>query len=305
MAAPYEGDSADAGVPGLTGKNSAAAPTRFRSEIARSVLNIGVWGEATAGFGVYGVTHAASGAGVYGVNATNSVNEPGVLGENPGGDGVVGKGHRGVVGKSSSYQGVYGHSQTNAGVVGESQSFHAVYAISHSANDAGVYATNDAGGNAAIFDGPTAHTDVFVSGDVQLLGGDVAEDFDIEDGEEILPGSVVSIGSSGGLCLARRPYDTTVVGIVAGAAGFRPGLRLDRTGANRGRLPVALVGKVMCLVDAGLSPVRAGDLLSSSATPGHAMRAADDRHCVGAIVGKALRSVDRGRSLVPVLAILQ
>lgn len=146
---------------------------------------------------------------------------------------------------------------------------------------------------------------VVVTGDIQMLGGDVAEDFDVEEDEEIPPGAVVSLGESGSIRLARRPYDTAIIGIVSGAVGFRPALLLDRISTGHSRLPVALVGKVMCLVDASSSPVRAGDLLTSSVTPGYAMRAEDAHQSVGAIVGKALRSLDRGQALLPVLAILQ
>jgi hypothetical protein len=45
---------------------------------------------------------------------------PAIVGENTdGGDGVVGKGRRGVVGESPTFQGVFGKSQENAGLVGE------------------------------------------------------------------------------------------------------------------------------------------------------------------------------------------
>ena len=69
---------------------------------------------------------------------------PAIAGENTaGGDGVVGIGGRGVVGKSTDYQGVYGHSGTNAGVVGEADAFHGVFGISHSHTNAGLFGTND------------------------------------------------------------------------------------------------------------------------------------------------------------------
>ncbi|HEY3289938.1 MAG TPA: hypothetical protein VGK87_07420, partial [Anaerolineae bacterium] len=62
---------------------------------------------------------------------SSDVNQPAILGENTaGGDGIVGKGRRGVVGQSDAYQGVFGTSRDNAGVVGESATFHAVFGIS-------------------------------------------------------------------------------------------------------------------------------------------------------------------------------
>ena len=69
---------------------------------------------------------------------------PALAGANTaGGDGVVGRGRRGVVGESPDFQGVYGHSVQNAGVVGEADKFHAVFGISHDLNSAGVFGTND------------------------------------------------------------------------------------------------------------------------------------------------------------------
>jgi hypothetical protein len=65
------------------------------------------------------------------------------------------------------------------------------------------------------------------------------------------------------------------------------------------------MGKVYCKVDASWSPIKRGDLLASSETPGHAMKAIDPVRSVGSILGKALKSFDKGKGLVPILAMLQ
>jgi hypothetical protein len=70
-------------------------------------------------------------------------------------------------------------------------------------------------------------------------------------------------------------------------------------------VPVALVGKVYCRVDADLAPIRPGDLLTTSATPGHARRASDRERAFGAVLGKALGGLAAGRGLVPILVTLQ
>jgi len=62
---------------------------------------------------------------------------------------------------------------------------------------------------------------------------------------------------------------------------------------------------VFCKVDASYSPIDRGDLLTTSETPGHAMKAADPRLAFGAILGKALRPLVAGRGLIPVLVALQ
>ena len=70
-------------------------------------------------------------------------------------------------------------------------------------------------------------------------------------------------------------------------------------------MPVALMGKVYCKVDAGYSPIDVGDLLTTSPTPGHAMKADDHDKAFGAVIGKALRRLEAGQGLIPILVALQ
>lgn len=58
-------------------------------------------------------------------------------------------------------------------------------------------------------------------------------------------------------------------------------------------------------VDADHGAIQPGDLLTTSSTPGHAMRASDATRAPGAMIGKALASLDAGRGMIPILAILQ
>jgi hypothetical protein len=140
-------------------------------------------------------------------------------------------------------------------------------------------------------------------GDINLNNADGAEEFEVDDdGAE--PGSVLVIDDETRLRLADRPYDRRVAGIVSGAAGLRPGIVLGRR-REGGRIPVALFGKVNCRIDASYGPVVAGDLLTTSETPGHAMRAKPGHRALGAVIGKALRALNSGRDLVPVLVALQ
>jgi hypothetical protein len=48
-----------------------------------------------------------------------------------------------------------------------------------------------------------------------------------------------------------------------------------------------------------------GDMLTSSPTEGHAMKALDRERAFGAVVGKALRPLDEGCGLIPILITLQ
>jgi hypothetical protein len=68
---------------------------------------------------------------------------------------------------------------------------------------------------------------------------------------------------------------------------------------------VALSGRVWCKVDADPTPVGVGDMLTTSGTPGHAMRATDRERAFGAVIGKALGSLDCGCGMVPMLVVLQ
>jgi hypothetical protein len=72
-----------------------------------------------------------------------------------------------------------------------------------------------------------------------------------------------------------------------------------------GALPVALVGKTCCQVDAQYGPVERGELLTTSPTPGLAMRATEPVRAFGAVIGKALRLLKEGRGLIPILVALQ
>jgi hypothetical protein len=68
---------------------------------------------------------------------------------------------------------------------------------------------------------------------------------------------------------------------------------------------VALSGRVYVLADAGTGPIKPGDLLTTSDTPGHAMKVADQSKAQGAILGKAMSGLKEGRGLVLVLVTLQ
>jgi hypothetical protein len=141
-----------------------------------------------------------------------------------------------------------------------------------------------------------------------LMNGnaDIAEDFDLEDDPaNAEPGTVLVIHPSGKLSACTEPYDTRVAGVVSGAGDLRPAIVLQRLQHLPDRSPLALVGKALCKVDAGFGGITAGDLLTTSATPGHAMKVADCTKALGAILGKALHPLDAGRGLVPVLVSLR
>jgi hypothetical protein len=137
-------------------------------------------------------------------------------------------------------------------------------------------------------------------------GADVAEPFEFSK-EGITAGDVVVIdeASPGKLKPSARAYDTRVAGVVSGANGVNPGISLHQEGRLGGGHDVALTGRVYALADAANGAIEPGDLLTTSDTPGHAMKASDHGRAQGAILGKAMSSLREGRGLVLVLVTLQ
>lgn len=144
---------------------------------------------------------------------------------------------------------------------------------------------------------------------LEITGGaDFAETFDIVESETLLPGTVVSINpdNSGQLRVSDEAYDKTVAGIISGAGGIQPGMLMGQDGTiANGKHPVALTGRVYCLVDATHGEIKPGDLLTTSSTPGHAMKVTNHEAGRGAIIGKAMTSLKDGKGLVLVLVSLQ
>jgi hypothetical protein len=275
----------------------------------------GISDSTIGGFGVYG-GHTAGGTGVVGEStgwvavggfATSTSQGAAVYGEHKGGQagvwgnnknetdqagaGVVGTSRAaGVIGQSTTWMGVYGRSDSTtggAGVMGESFG-----------TGAGIYGKG--GRVAGFFEG-----DVEVTGDIRLTNADCAEDFDIAGVETVEPGTVMVLGEEGALRPSAQAYDKRVAGVISGAGDYKPGIVLDKREVEGNRSPVALLGKVFCKVDASELPIEVGDLLTTSDTPGHAMKAADPLKAHGSIIGKALRPLREGQGLIPILIALQ
>ena len=291
---------------------------------AQGVLGVSQHSEGVRGVGL------GEGAGVAGINnAPLATAQPGVWGESQNGEGVHGLSHAagaGVWGQSSQFDGVHGVSLSNqpppqdrshspgaglAGINGNGGLGLWVQGGSTSPDGktqipAAYFGIFQGGTLAALFEG-----DINVTGNINVLsGGDViladcSEQFDVAEGEEIAPGTVVIIAEDGVLAPSYLPYDKRVAGIVSGAGDYRSAITLDRRPSPQWRASIALVGKVYCKVDATYGSVEIGDLLTTSPTPGHAMRALDPLKAFGAVIGKALGRLKTGLGLVPILVALQ
>ncbi len=140
------------------------------------------------------------------------------------------------------------------------------------------------------------------AGDIQFA--DCAEQFDVTAESVADPGTVMVVGESEKLAPCDLPYDSRVAGVVSGAEHYRPGLILDQRETGLPRRPIALIGKVFCKVDAAYGGIAVGDLLTTSPTAGHAMKATDPSRSFGTTIGKALRPWTEGKGLIPVLVAL-
>jgi hypothetical protein len=305
------GTSFDNGMAGVYGYASFSNATGVKGESGGgygvrgvSSTSTGIQGESGSGFGIYGTSSGSGMAGVFGQTSIN--NTAGVLGRNESG----GPDAQGVFGYASSGAiGVLGISEGNDGIVGRSNapSKSGIWAYSTNPTGYGGAFSNTAGGVALLVSGLAQVSTL------QILGGsDLAEPFDISatgDGGEIAAGMVVVIDENapGDLRLGDQPYDTRVAGVISGANGLAPGMVMKASGdpLADGARPVAMSGRVWCWVDATAAPVVPGDLLTTSATPGHAMKAADGVRRGGATLGKAMTALAHGRGLVLVLVSLQ
>ncbi len=160
---------------------------------------------------------------------------------------------------------------------------------------------------------PQAKLDVRGRTRTQVLeitgGSDLSEQFEIKAKEQkVEPGMVVCIdaASCGNLVVSQKAYDRTVAGIVSGAGGVKPGMLMGQKGTMAdGEHPVALTGRAYCRADASNGSITPGDLLTTSDVAGHAMKVTDYERAQGAILGKAMSSLEEGRGLVLVLVSLQ
>jgi hypothetical protein len=144
------------------------------------------------------------------------------------------------------------------------------------------------------------------SGDIILSNADVAEQFEVADSIKAVPGTVMVLSHAGKLRPASDAYDKRVVGVVAGAGAYRPGIIMDhRETVGGNRVPIAMVGKASCRADARYGAIQAGDLLTTSPTTGCAMRAGDEPRAFGSVIGKALTSLDEGTGFVDMIISLQ
>jgi hypothetical protein len=148
-------------------------------------------------------------------------------------------------------------------------------------------------------DNVTFRASVTTLGNIAAKYQDVAEWVDAA--EPLESGSLVVIDrtATNRVKASRTAYDRAV----AGAISPQPGVILGESGP--GKVLVAQSGRVRIKVDAAYGAVKPGDLLVSSPTKGHAMRAPGSKVRPGTLIGKALEALPAGRGEILALLTLQ
>ena len=131
---------------------------------------------------------------------------------------------------------------------------------------------------------------------IQITGADVAEKFPMS--EEVKPGMVVTIDTKnqGQLCLSRGAYNRCVAGVVSGANGLPAGAVLGNLPGQEDAMPIALNGRVWVYCDTTENAIESGDMLTTSSRDGHAMAVTDYTKSHGAVLGKAMTSLEKGQT---------
>ena len=130
---------------------------------------------------------------------------------------------------------------------------------------------------------------------------------------DFAPGDVLVIDPNGMMVKADQPYATNVAGVYSTKPAFVGDSRgvTQKPTVEEGLVPVALVGVVPVKVTTENGAIQPGDLLVTSSTPGHAMKARPVMingiaiYPTGAILGKALESLEQGTGVIKALVMLR
>ncbi len=137
---------------------------------------------------------------------------------------------------------------------------------------------------------------IFYGGNLTGYGTDVAE---YVNGIGVEPGDVVIISEYSDVTVEKTDvaYDTRAAGIVSTAPGHTLGL-------GEGNVKLALAGRVPVKVTTENGSINRGDLLTTSSTPGHAMRCESRSACTGSIIGKAMENFYGDNGVITALVVL-
>ena len=118
----------------------------------------------------------------------------------------------------------------------------------------------------------------------ECVAADVAEWVPVS--EPVEPGDLVELDplNPGSYRLSSTICSPRIAGVISS----EPGVMLGSAATHCAQALLALIGIVPVKVTSESGPIKIGDLLVTSSTPGHAMRWSGSGHCTCALVGKAL-----------------
>ncbi len=126
--------------------------------------------------------------------------------------------------------------------------------------------------------------DVEIQGDILGAGADVAEK--IKSESSLDAGTVVKISGNMSVDRTSESKDTDVAGVVS----TDPAMVMAK---ERDGVPVAMTGTAPVKVTMENGNIKPGDKLTSSSTPGKAMKCNEIDTCTGALIGKALEPAEK------------
>jgi hypothetical protein len=171
-------------------------------------------------------------------------------------------------------------------------------------------------GNIKMTYSPTNPTSLtFSDGSVQataytgvICGGDYTESVDVTGSRtNYEPGDILVIdpGAPGKFLKGNQAYSTLVAGIYSTKPGTVGRRQTTDAKTSTTEVPMAMVGIVPTKVTAENGSIKTGDLLVASSTLGRAMKGTDRSLLTGAVIGKALGTLDSGTGVIEVLVTLQ
>jgi hypothetical protein len=156
-----------------------------------------------------------------------------------------------------------------------------------------------------IFPDGSTQTTAFIPAN---CGADYAEAVDVTgDRTKYEPGDLMVIDpdTPGKFLKSNQSYSTLVAGIYSTKPGFVGRKQPSTPETSATEVPMAMVGRVPTKVSAENGSIKVGDLLVTSSTMGYAMKGTDRTQMLGAVIGKALGSLDSGTGVIEVLVTLQ
>jgi len=262
---------------------------------------------ATSGtnYGVVGASRSPDGYGGYFYNNGGGVGLWGKSSESSGGDGVQGESYsvtgRGVFARNyASGVALAGYSDSAPGA---GHFYPTLYLVQ--ANSGGDFVVGASSYWGTRYWRVDRTGRGYFNGGTQASGADFAEQVAVEGREaDYEPGDVLVISAEADrtVALSSEPFATAVIGVYSTRPAMLAGA--PDTDDPLAGIPVAITGIVPCKVSAENGPIQRGDLLVTSSTPGHAMRAGDDPP-PGSVLGKAMQPLESGTGSIVILVTLQ